>query len=835
MQCYEEVDIIERYWSIATSELMVKLGASPLGLSTAEAGVRLNKVGANSLVSSKAPSASQLFLTQFRNPLLLILLGAAVVSLFVREWVDASIVLAIIVGSALLSFFQEYSASRAIEELRKRVQMRSRVMRDGIEVSVVAESLVPGDVIMLAAGSLIPADAVLLEACDCFVNQAVLTGESYPAEKTVGPVAVGSGLTERTNCLFMGTSVRSGSATALIVATGSRTSFGEIAGKLTLRQPESSFELGIRKFGYLLTQIMLVLVLVVFAVNVFSAKPPVESLLFAIALAVGLAPELLPAILSVTLSSGAKNMARDGVIVRRLNSIENFGAMDVLCTDKTGTLTEGVVKLDQTLDGEGAASDRVLRLAYLNASLQTGLPNALDEAITAAGQPAMYAGFRKVGEIPYDFNRKRLSVVVVEEEGKSRVLITKGSVASVLGVCQQSLDRGPLMARFEGWSSKGFRVVGLATKELAEGAIPVEEDLKFEGFLLFFDPPKAGVQDSLAGLKKLGVDVKIITGDNAFVSTYLAAQVGLSVDRILTGTQIRALSDEALWHQAEVTNLFVDVDPNQKERIILALKKVGHIVGYMGDGINDAPALYAADVGISVDSAVDVAKESADLVLLEHNLEVLRKGIVEGRKTFANTLKYIFTTTSANFGNMFSMAGASLFLPFLPLLASQILLNNFLSDIPGMAIAGDNVDSDWTDRPHRWNITYIRNFMVVFGLVSSVFDYLTFGVLLYVVKASQEEFRTAWFIESLLTELAVALVVRTRMKFYSSWPGKWLWVSTLMVAILTLLIPYLPYANRLGFVPLPISLMSMVVGITLAYMLSAEAAKHYFHRHFPLA
>jgi Mg2+-importing ATPase len=519
-------------------------------------------------------------------------------------------------------------------------------------------------------------------------------------------------------------------------------------------------------------------------------------------------------------------MAERGVIVRRLNAIENFGSMDILCTDKTGTLTQGIVKLDGAVDAEGKPSEEVLRLAALNAGLQTGLANPLDEAILAAATPDPLV--TKTDEIPYDFTRKRLSVVV-EKDGVRRI-VTKGALENVLAVCV-NLPAG-VGDQFAAWSAKGIRVLGLATRVLAAGEKAEERDLTFAGFLLFFDPPKTGVDQTLTALAKLGVTVKVITGDNHLVAAHMATEVGLDATAILTGSQMREMSDEALWHMAERTSLFVEVDPNQKERIILALQKMGHIVGYMGDGINDAPALHAADVGISVDSAVDVAKESADFVLLEHDLEVLRQGIEEGRRTFANTLKYIFTTTSANFGNMFSMAGASLFLPFLPLLANQILLNNFLSDIPGMAIASDDVDREWIERPHRWDITYIRNFMILFGLVSSVFDYLTFAVLLWGVHASEQEFRTGWFIESLLTELAVALVVRTRLPFYRSRPGKWLLISTIAVTVLTLTIPYLPGSHLLGFIPLPLTLLALVVGITILYAISAEIAKRYFHAHY---
>jgi Mg2+-importing ATPase len=814
------------YWSRSLDEVLQELRSGPQGLTAAEARVRWEAQGPNALNAESRMSTLRLFVRQFRSPLLLILAGAAGVSLFVREWLDAGIVLAIIAGSGILSFFQEFSASRAMEKLRRRVQVKATVVRDGLTVAIPASEVVPGDVLVLSAGTLIAADALILEARDCFVNQAVLTGETYPAEKHAGPVAAESGLAERTNTVFLGTSIRSGTGRAVVVETGVRTAYGQIADRLSLRPPETGFELGIRQFGYLLTKVMLILVLAVFAINVFGAKPPVESLLFAIALAVGLAPELLPAILSLTLSRGAQRMAERGVIVRRLNAIENFGSMDVLCTDKTGTLTEGVVHLDGAVDPSGEASAAVLELAALNAGLQTGLANPLDEAIVAAAAPA--AGCRKVDEIPYDFNRKRLSVVV-EREGERR-LITKGALENVLAVCRTV--PADAAGRFAEWSAQGIRVLGLATRTLAEGETAVERDLEFTGYLLFLDPPKAGVEEALQGLAKLGVAVKIITGDSHLVAAHLAAAVGLPAEAMLTGAEIRELPDEALWHRAERTTLFTEVDPNQKERIIQAFQKMGHVVGYMGDGINDAPALHAADVGISVDSAVDVAKESADLVLLEHDLGVLREGIEEGRRTFANTIKYIFTTTSANFGNMFSMAGASLFLPFLPLLANQILLNNFLSDVPGMAIASDDVDREWIERPHRWDVNYIRNFMILFGLVSSVFDYLTFGVLLWVYQASAVEFRTAWFVESLLTELAVALVVRTRLPFYRSRPGRFLLYSTVVVAGLALVISYLPGSEYLGFVPLPLSLLGLVVGIAVAYVVAVEVTKRYFYAHY---
>jgi Mg2+-importing ATPase len=663
-------------------------------------------------------------------------------------------------------------------------------------------------------------------------------------EKKPGIVTPQTSLAGRTNCVFMGTSVRSGTARALMTQTGNATAFGEIAQRLNLRPPMTEFERGILHYSYLITRVTLVMVLVVFALNIFYSKPPVDSLLFAIALAVGMAPELLPAIISITLSKGAQLMARQGVIVQRLNSIENLGSMDVLCTDKTGTLTEGVVQLDGALDMHGQAADEVLCYAALNAHFQTGLANPLDEAIITRARECEpdIAAYQKIDEVPYDFVRKRLSVVVQDGTGE-RLLVTKGALDNVLQVCAQIQDgaiaipldqphTAEIHKRFAEWSEQGFRVLGLAIKPVGKqpAYTRVDEcDLILAGFLLFFDPPKADVQQTLADLARLGVQLKIITGDNRLVAAHVAQMVGMNVTGVLTGAELDDLHDEALWRTAERTNLFVEVDPNQKERIILALKKMGHVVGYMGDGINDAPALHIADVGISVDKAVDVAKEAADFVLLEHDLDVLRRGIEEGRKTFANTLKYIFTTTSANFGNMFSMAGASLFLPFLPLLAKQILLNNFLSDFPAMTIANDNVDLELVQAPHRWDIKFIRNFMIVFGLVSSVFDYITFGVLLYFLHGSPEQFRTGWFVESLLTELFVMLVVRTTRPFFKSKPGRSLWISTLIVALITVLIPYLPFSRLLGFTPLSPFVMMVLMLIVALYVVANEVAKKFFY------
>jgi P-type Mg2+ transporter len=837
----QEIPKALAYWSLPADQLFSSLQTTQNGLSSAEAEKRLKEVGPNSLKVTRPVTPVFLFLNQFKNPLILILLFAVLVSAFAHEWIDAVVILVIIVASAVITFIQEYSATNAVEKLRSRLSHNVNALREGQEQSIPVEGIVPGDIVMLSAGNLVPADGLVLEAKDFFVNQAVLTGETFPVKKEAGAVAESASLTERTNCVFMGTSVRSGTAKVLIVQTGTATKYGQIADRLSLRPPETEFERGIRHFGLMLSQIMIVLILIVFAMNVVSAKPAIDSLLFAIALAVGISPELLPAIITINLSKGARMMAKQGVIVRQLNAIENFGSMDVLCTDKTGTLTEGVVRLDGAVDVQGNESEEVFRYAYWNAHFQAGLSNPLDEAITLQKQLDLN-GVTKLDEIPYDFNRKRLSIIV-QEKDQSPLLITKGALDHVLNVCramQEGEKTTPLdtkatqqiQERFAHWSDQGFRVLGLAIKPVQKRSNYTsddERDMAFAGLLLFFDPPKPDATQAIEALEKLGVRLKIITGDNQRVAMHVAETVKLPLEGVLSGSELNQLSDEALLHQVEHTDLFVDVDPNQKERIIRALQKRSHVVGYMGDGINDAPALHDADVGISVEGAVDVAREASDFVLLKPGLDVLRRGIEEGRVTFANSLKYVFTTTSANFGNMFSMAGASLFLPFLPLLAKQILLNNFLSDFPAIAIASDHVDREYVQTPHRWDVKFIRDFMITFGLVSSLFDFLTFGFLLWILHASPKQFRTGWFIESLLTELLVALIVRTRRPFYRSKPGHWLWVSTLIVILITLTIPYLPFNDVLGFVPLPVSVMSLLLLITVLYVIATEIAKRMFY------
>jgi Mg2+-importing ATPase len=829
------------YWSVDAETLLERFATTRDGLSSAEALERLRQYGENGLEQRHDVSRLKVLWNQLANPLLLILVFAALVSTLVGEWSDAVIVLVVIIASVGIGYFREYRAQTAATALKARIQMRANVLRDGVPVFIPARQIVPGDVILLAAGSLVPADAVIIESADCYLSEAVLTGESFPVLKRAGILAADAPLAARWNCVFLGTNVRSGAARCIVATTGSATAYGGIAGRLSLRPPQTEFDRGLLRFGYLLTSAMLLMVTLVFVANVAEGRPPIDTLLFAIALAVGLSPELLPAILSVNLARGAEMMSRRGVLVRHLPAIENLGSMDVLCTDKTGTITEGVVSLEGAYDECGTTSEEVLRLGALNAALESGLDNPLDEAITQA-----YTGdvgsVRKLGEIPFDFTRKRISVIVAFDGGA--LLIAKGAVRQVLEACSTTSSGLPLdeqrlkviEQRCEQWAGNGIRVLAVASRTLAAKDRYDRNDengLQLRGFLTFLDRPKPGVVKAIADLRALGISVKVISGDSKLVAQHIARIVGMEPERILTGRQLDALADEALWHAAEVTDLFVEVDPNQKERIILALRKMGHVVGFLGDGVNDAPAMHAADTSLSVEQATDVAREAADFVLLERDLEVIRQGVVEGRRTFANTLKYVLITTSANLGNMVSMAAASLYLPFLPLTAGQILLNNLLSDVPAVGIADDSVDPELIDRPRRWDMRFIGRYMVEFGLLSSAFDILTFAVLLSAFAAPAELFRTGWFIESLLTELVIAMVVRTRRPIHRSRPGRVLLSSTVVLCVVTLMIPYIPYAQSIGFVPLPAGLLVTLIGITMLYVAAAELTKRWFYRGNP--
>lgn len=823
------------FWAEPLEPLLGRLDAGRDGLTSQQAAQRLLEHGRNALRERRLTWLSVLG-NQVKSPLVLLLVFAAVASALTGEWVDATIVLITVLASVAIGFSREYHAENAAAALKARVQTRATVLRDGKSCQVPMAEVVPGDVVLLSAGSLVPADGVLLETTDLHVSEAVLTGESFPVLKSLETSPADAPVAARRNCVFMGTNVRSGAAKAVIVATGGKTQVGGIAARLNLRPPPTEFDRGMARFGYLLTTAMVLMVLLVLIVHVAHGKPAIETLLFAIALAVGLSPELLPAVLSVNLARSGQQMAEKGVLVRHLNAIENLGSMDVLCTDKTGTLTEGVVRLEGAYDPTGARSESVLELAACNAALNRGLANPLDDAIIeAAGRPTSETA--KLAEIPFDFTRKRLSVVVASEDGP--LLITKGAFHRVLDVCRYLSDgaalegatRSALEARYERWSEQGIRVVAVATRRLpADTAYDrdAERELTLAGFLTFLDKPKAGVAEALQALSSLGVQVRLITGDGKSVAKHLADLVGMPSSRLLTGAELNELTADALAQAAEQTDLFVEVDPNQKERIILALKQRGHVVGFLGDGVNDAPAMHAADTSLSVDDAVQVARETADFVLLERNLDVIRRGIVEGRRTFANTLKYVLMGMSANVGNMISMAIASLWLPFLPLLPGQILINNFLSDIPALGLATDGVDPELVDRPRRWDLRFIGRFTLEFGLISSVFDFLTFGVLIS-LHARPQLFRSGWFLESVLTQVLVALLIRTRRPFYASKPGRFLTTATLVIVGIAVSLPYWPMAHRLGFVRVPGATLAALFGITLAYCVAVELNKLRFY------
>ncbi len=829
------------YWSISPSELLQGLGTMPAGLSEEEAARRLNTYGPNLLKPKRKKDTLSLLAGQFKSPIIIILLCAVALSFFLHDTTDALIILAIVLVSALLGFWQEKGAADSVAKLLLMIEVKAMVLRDGNAREVPIADIVPGDVITLAAGDVIPGDCLILESRDLFVDEAALTGETYPVEKTVEVLPKEISLAQRTNSLLMGTHVVSGRAKAVVVHTGLKTEFGKISEHLRLKAPETEFEHGIRRFGYFLMEVTFTMVFTIFAINVFLARPILDSFLFALALAVGLTPQLLPAIISINLSHGAKAMSARKVIVKRLASIENFGSMNVLCSDKTGTLTEGEVHVRSAVDVNERESNKVFLYAYLNASYETGFINPIDKAIRNH-RALDISRYGKLDEVPYDFIRRRLSILA--STGSGSLMITKGTVSSVLDACSWAeIPDGTIVSIFEKkdhikaylekLSNEGFRVLGVAYRHFHSALIISKEDereMVFLGFLTLFDPPKPDVSEAISKMNHLGVRLKIITGDNRWVAASVSRQVGLVNPKLLTGSDLQKIGDSAFLQRVQDVDIFSEVEPNQKERIILALRKAGNVVGFMGDGINDASALHAADVGISVDRAVDVAKEAADIVLLEKDLGVLVQGIIEGRRTFANTLKYVFMATSANFGNMFSMAGASLFLPFLPMLPKQILLTNLMTDFPEMTIATDSIDPEMVEAPRRWNVRFIRNFMIVFGALSSVFDYITFGVLIFILGAGADEFRTGWFLESVVSASIIVLVIRSRRPFFRSRPGKYLLRATLAVVGTAFILPFLSLQTIFGFRPLPLSFLLGMCLIVALYIASAEAAKRLFYK-----
>jgi len=836
------------FWDKPWAELLKQLHATPAGLTTDEAQRRLRSCGPNSMVSESRFAGLLSLLRFLINPLVIILLVASGISLVLGDRVGGLIIIAMVLLSVILNFFMEFQAQHAVEEIRRQVATTAAVVRDGREQELPVAELVPGDIIRLNAGDRVPADARLLEVKDLHVRESALTGESLPVEKTAGDLPAGKhAIADADNCVFMGTAVQTGIGTAVIVCTGRQTAFGEIAQRLATRPPETEFGGGIRRFGVMITRVIMLLVLFVLLVNIAFHRPILESFLFSVALAVGMTPEMMPMIITVTLAQGARRMTRKKVLVKQLSAIEDFGSIEILCSDKTGTLTEGEIELDRHVDLLGKDDDSVLRLIYLNSFFQAGIMSPLDAAILKHERP-LIVEYEKLDEIPFDFNRKRLSVVV--RHSGDCLLITKGEAESIFSICQtvtidgssQPFDqsrRAQAAETFRKLSAGGFRVLGVAVRKVDKQetyTLAIEKGMTFAGFAAFLDPPKEGIPAVLEALKQNGVSVVIMTGDNQYVTAKIAQDVGLKTERIVTGDEVDTMDDAALAYQAENGAIFARVSPEQKNRVILALKARGHVVGYIGDGINDAPSLHSADVGISVMNGVDVAKDAAKIILLEKDLSVLNDGIVEGRRCFANIMKYIVMGTSSNFGNMFSMAAASLFLPFLPMLPTQILLNNFLYDISQIAIPGDNVDPALQHRPKRWRIGFIRQFMMIIGPISSIYDFLTFGVLLVVFHASANAplFHTGWFVESLATQTLVVFVIRTAGNPLKSRPAKPLLLAVFAVVAIAAVLPYTPLGKLLQFTPLPLSLLGAIGLLAVTYLVLVQVVKSWFYRRHAL-
>ena len=831
-------------WNLPLHGLLLALDATPGGLSDQAARQRLAECGPNDALAHRRRPLWRQILDRFANPLILILLFASGLSAWTGQVTSFVIIVVIILLSVVLDVVQQARAENTVDALRRSVGLTAEALRDGAIREIPVDQLVPGDVVELQAGDIVPGDCRLLAARDLFVNQALLTGEPYPVEKRPADLAPPADEPSGAeNFAFMGTSVISGTATALICRTGRATELGGLAQGLTTERPRDAFARGIRQFGFLMLRLTIFLVLFVVVTNVVFHRPFLESLLFALALAVGLTPELLPMVVTVTLANGARRLAGHRVIVKRLAAIHDLGAMDVLCTDKTGTLTESTIRLAGHVDHAGDNNEEVFRLAYLNSAFESGIRSPLDEAIISHQQLDV-AAWQKIDEVPFDFERRRVSVLV--DDGSTRLLVVKGAPEDIIELSvdyatasgeRRALDeagRQRLLQRFERLGEEGCRALGVASRGMPrahDSAIVSDETkLTFAGFVIFVDPPKADAAAAIQALADVGVEVKILTGDNERITRHVCREIGVAVSGVLTGKELAGLTEDALRARLASVNLFCRVRPQQKERILLALKRAGMVVGFLGDGINDASALHAADVGISVDSAADVAKEAADLVLLEHDLGVVHDGVIEGRRTVENVNKYLLMGSSSNFGNMFSMAGAALFLPFLPMLPTQVLLNNLLYDVSEVGVPFDNVDPEALRRPVRWNVKFIERFMLVLGPISSLFDFLTFFALLWLFGAGEPMFQTGWFIESLATQSLVIFVIRTRGPPWRSWPHPLLTCLTLGAVLVGLLIPLTPLGSLIGFVEPPAGFYLFLVGAVAVYLLLVELVKRRLYR-----
>jgi len=840
-------DKLSGYSSATVEKILEDLKTSKNGLSENEAKKRIALYGQNIVADKKEAGIVLEFLSHFKSPLVIILLIAACVSGYFGEATNSIIIAILVFVSVTLDFFEEHSASKAAEKLKERVTSTATVIRAGKKEEIKSAQICAGDIIFLSSGDLIPADARIIEADDFFVNESSLTGESFPREKDVNFIQGGKNdFSSYNNLVFLGTSVVSGTALAAVHHTGKETEFGKIAKDILKKDDKSEFELSIGKFGFFLMRIILFLVLFIFLFNTLIRKDVLESFLFAIAIAVGITPELLPMIMSITMARGSIRMSKVGVIVKRLSSIPNFGSMDILCTDKTGTLTEDKITLVSYTDIFGNSDDEVFLYTYLNSAYQTGIKNPLDKAVLEY-KKAGISGYKKIEEIPFDFVRKMMSIAVTGPAG--RTLITKGAPEEVLAKCaycsSQKKQKDPLsdetrkiaMDYYRRLSADGHRVLAVAKKT---GLSPKEKythldesELELIGFVAFLDPAKKGVRDVLVRLEARGIEIKVITGDNELVAKKICTDVGLKIKGVLLGEDMDVLTDDALKARVERTTIFARFSPDEKNRIIAVLRNSGHVVGYLGDGINDAPSIKTADVGISVENAVDVAKESADIILTQKDLSSIVDGVGEGRRAFGNTMKYIMMGLSSNFGNMFSMTGAIFFLPFLPMLPVQILLNNLIYDFSQVTIPSDNVDQEWIAKPRKWDLDFIKKFMYVFGPISSIFDFLTFFILFHIFKVGASAFQTGWFMESLATQTLVVHIIRTRqIPFLQSRASKFLVISTVAAVVAGWLIPFTFVGRFFQFSPLPAHILFTIIGLVAVYLGLVEIAKRIFYKRY---
>ncbi|MBN8823332.1 MULTISPECIES: magnesium-translocating P-type ATPase [unclassified Spirosoma] len=830
----------DTFWTQTIPYWAQQLGSSENGLTEQVAQQRL-KTTTGKQPESTLQKDIRLFIAQFKSPLMLLLIGAVLLSAFLGDTSDVMIILFILLSTGLISFFQERNAGQVVEKLQALITIKSTVIRDGQEKEVPASQLVPGDVLLFNAGDMVPADCLLIETNELQANEASLTGESFPVRKEPCISEAGASLSQRPNCLWEGSNIVSGSGKALVIHTGQHTVFGNVVQSAS-SVVETSFDKGLKDFGFMLMRITLALSAFILVINLINQKSLIESALFALALAVGMAPELLPAITTIAMSAGAKRLLDKKVIVKKLNSIQNLGEISLLCTDKTGTITEGAIQINGLVDAWGQSSDFVKTMVYYNALFETGYSNPIDEAIRSLTFDTPVAKPTKLGEIPYDFTRKRLSIAI--DTGTEKRLISKGAFTECLSICSAvrmpdgttnpiATYRQAIEKQFEQFGQNGMRALAVCYKDSQHETFSKadEVDMTFAGFVLMKDPIKAGVVEAIGALKQLNIDFKIISGDNRIVAQAIGRQIGIDNPVVMTGKELLTIDATTLPQKVKSAHIFSEVEPQQKEHIIQALRQA-YTVAYMGDGINDVPAINAADVGITVDNATDVARDAADFILLEKDLSVIADGISEGRKTFSNTLKYIYISTGSTFGNMCSVALASLFLPFLPMLPKQILLTNFLTDFPFLSIPSDNVDQEQIARPGKWNIQLIKRYMLVFGIHSSLFDVITFSTLLFGFHLKESGFQSGWFIESILTELLIFFIIRTRKNFFRSRPARWISLLSLLCILLTVYLPYSPVSATFGLTPPPVHQLAAILLIILGYVLTADLLKVWFFRRY---